>query len=78
MKRNKALNERFKATEDDTSSPSDDAYWKWGMFYFNKDNPDLFVEKKFGVGWTVNFARPGIWLFLFFILVIPLIPMFFM
>lgn len=78
MKRNKVLNERFKATEDDTSSPSDDAYWKWGMFYFNKDNPDLFVEKKFGVGWTVNFARPGIWLFLFFILVIPLIPIFFM
>lgn len=78
MKRSKELNEQFKSADPLESSPGDDKYWKWGMFYFNKDNPDLFVEKKFGVGWTVNFARPGVWIFLIIILVVPLIPMFFM
>lgn len=78
MKRSKELNEQFKDPDNFKSSPGDDEYWKWGIFYFNKDNPDLFIEKKFGVGWTVNFARPGIWIFLLMIIIIPLIPMFFM
>lgn len=37
----------------------DDKYWKWGSFYVNKDDPALFVEKRFGVGFTVNFGRPA-------------------
>lgn len=78
MKRSKALNEQFKELNNMESSPGDDAHWKWGIFYFNKEDPDLFVEKKFGVGWTVNFARPGIWIFLFIVTVVPLLPMFFM
>lgn len=78
MKRSKTLNEQFKELNNMESVPSDDAHWKWGLFYFNKDNPELFVEKKFGVGWTVNFARPGIWIFLFIVIVLPLLPMFFM
>ncbi|WP_199425952.1 DUF1648 domain-containing protein [Thermaerobacillus caldiproteolyticus] len=40
-----------------------DEYWKWGMFYFNRNDPSLFVEKRFGIGLTVNFARPGAWVF---------------
>jgi len=40
----------------------DDRYWKAGIFYFNKDDPSLFVEKRFGVGFTFNMARPSIWL----------------
>ncbi|MBP2071768.1 DUF1648 domain-containing protein [Thermoanaerobacterium butyriciformans] len=39
----------------------DDRYWKGGLIYYNPDDPALFVEKRFGVGWTVNFARPSIW-----------------
>lgn len=78
MKRSKAINEQFKELDSLESSPSDDQYWKWGLFYYNKDNPDLFIEKKFGVGWSVNFARPGIWIFLFIVIVLPLLPMFFM
>lgn len=38
---------------------NDDKYWKWGSFYVNKDDPALFVEKRFGVGFTVNFGRPA-------------------
>ena len=42
----------------------DDRYWKLGQFYFNPDDPAIFVEKRFGVGWTNNFARPVSWLFI--------------
>ena len=37
----------------------DDKYWKWGAFYVNKDDPSMFVEKRFGVGFTINFGRPA-------------------
>lgn len=36
----------------------DDRYWKAGMFYFNKEDPSLFVEKRVSVGFTINFGRP--------------------
>jgi len=36
----------------------EDKYWKGGIFYFNKNDPSIFVEKRFGVGWTINFANP--------------------
>src|SRR5699024_12277234 len=36
----------------------DDMYWKLGQFYVNKNDPALFLEKRFGVGWTINFANP--------------------
>jgi len=36
----------------------EDGYWKGGLFYFNKNDPSIFVEKRFGVGWTINFANP--------------------
>jgi uncharacterized membrane protein len=35
-----------------------DECWKLGVFYFNPDDPVLFVEKRFGIGWTLNFANP--------------------
>jgi uncharacterized membrane protein len=38
---------------------NDDRYWKWGMIYFNPKDPAIFIEKRFGVGWTINFGRPG-------------------
>lgn len=39
-----------------------DTYWKLGIFYWNPDDSNLFLPKRFGVGWTVNFARPMVWL----------------
>ena len=39
----------------------DDRHWKAGIFYFNREDPSLFVEKRFGVGFTFNLARPVIW-----------------
>jgi len=39
-----------------------DKYWKLGLFYVNRDDPAVFVEKRFGVGYTVNFGHPGVWI----------------
>ena len=30
----------------------------------NPDDPSLMVEKRFGVGWTMNMARPAAWMIL--------------
>jgi len=42
----------------------DDRYWKLGTIYYNPEDPAVFVEKRFGIGWTCNFARPMSWVFL--------------
>ncbi len=36
----------------------DNRFWKLGMFYVNHDDPSLIVEKRFGIGWTINFGHP--------------------
>ena len=41
----------------------DDRHWKFGLFYLNKEDPSLMVEKRFGVGWTMNFGHVGSWIF---------------
>jgi uncharacterized membrane protein len=35
-----------------------DECWKLGIFYFNRNDPALFVEKRFGIGWTLNLSNP--------------------
>jgi len=37
----------------------DDRFWKLGMIYYNPDDPSLFVEKRFGIGWTFNLGCPA-------------------
>lgn len=51
----------------------DDEHWKLGQFYFNKDDPTLFIEKRFGIGWTMNFGRPLAWLTIIGLIVLPLL-----
>ncbi len=47
--------------------------WRWGGFvYYAPQDPALFVPKQRGIGQTLNFGRPGAWVFLFVILVLPL------
>ncbi len=43
---------------------NDDRYWYAGSFYNNPDDPALFVPKRFGFGWTLNFGHPQAKLFL--------------
>jgi len=47
----------------------DDQYWKLGIFYVNKNDPSIFVEKRFGVGWSINFGNPTG----YFILFVPIL-----
>lgn len=48
---------------------TEDRFWRLGIFYFNRGDPSVLVEKRFGIGYTVNFARPVAWL----ILLLPLL-----
>lgn len=51
----------------------DDISWKLGVIYFNSKDPSIWVEKRFGVGNTMNMARWQSWAFLIAILAIPLL-----
>lgn len=45
-----------------------DQCWKAGMFYVNPDDPAILVEKRFGIGYTLNFGRPAAWILMMLIL----------
>jgi uncharacterized membrane protein len=51
----------------------DDRYWRWGLIYFNRADPAFLVEKRFGIGYTLNFAHPFAWALLTLFVAIPLI-----
>ena len=42
--------------------PDEEVQWKWGMIYYSKEDPSVFVEKRFGIGSTLNLARWQAWL----------------
>jgi len=45
--------------------------WKWGQFYYNPADSSIMVERRFGIGYTFNFARWQSWVMLGGILVLP-------
>lgn len=45
-------------TEEKITDFDEDSHWVGGLFYVNKNDPSIFVEKRFGVGWTLNFGNP--------------------
>lgn len=49
----------------DITNEDNDVHWKLGVFYVNKQDPSIFVEKRFGVGWSINFGNPVGYLILF-------------
>ena len=53
----------------------DDRFWKAGIFYCNPDDPSLWVEKRYGVGYTLNFSNnKAIWLIIAMSAIFLLIP----
>ena len=50
---------------------SEDRHWKAGFLYVNSSDPALFVEKRFGIGYTLNFGRPASWVLLAAVLLVP-------
>ena len=49
-----------------------DSCWKWGLLYINKNDSALFVEKRFGLGYTLNLGNPWSWVLGSTMLVVPL------
>jgi uncharacterized membrane protein len=62
-------------TLETAGSRSAAAHWRGGIFYVNPEDPELCVNKRFGIGYTLNFGRPEAWVLLGLILLIPLIPL---
>ncbi|WP_300386247.1 DUF5808 domain-containing protein, partial [Clostridium sp.] len=52
--------------ENDNLYKNDDQKWILGMFYFNKNDPAFMIEKRVGVGYTLNFAN---WKSMIFIII---------
>ncbi len=46
-------------------------YWKWGMFYKNPNDPSVWVPKRTGMGWTLNFAHTLAYVYLALIIIAP-------
>jgi len=48
----------------DPSGPAEktpDECWKGGVVYYNPNDPVVFVERRMGFGYTMNFANPWSW-----------------
>jgi len=41
-----------------TNGLADNARWVLGVFYVNREDPSMLVEKRFGVGYTLNLGNP--------------------
>lgn len=50
-----------------------DARWIGGLIYFNPADPALLVEKRMGIGWTMNVGNPRSWVPLIAVAVIVVI-----
>lgn len=54
---------RLEADYMDSAEPlvmeDDDEHWIWGMFYYNKQDKHTMVEKRYGIGTTMNMATPA-------------------
>lgn len=45
-------------TPPDADSRDDDRYWLGGILYYNPDDPDWLVPKRYGLGRTLNLGHP--------------------
>lgn len=41
-----------------TDGLGDNRHWRLGVLYVNRDDPSWLVEKRFGLGYTINFGNP--------------------
>jgi len=57
------------------SDGTPDECWKLGQIYYNPNDPALVVEKRFGVGYTINFGNRASWLVIVLILMIVVVPL---
>ncbi|HEX4001430.1 MAG TPA: DUF5808 domain-containing protein [Candidatus Acidoferrales bacterium] len=48
-------------------------HWKLGVFYVNRDDSALFVPKRFGIGYTLNFGHVAAWVIMALTLLVPVV-----
>jgi len=64
-----ADDEGWETVDNDPSSN-----WKMGIFYYDPDDSAVFVERRLGFGWTLNFGNVASWLILAIILIFAFFP----
>jgi len=52
-----ALIEGDSANRPLTNGLADNTHWVWGMFYVDRQDPSMMVEKRFGIGYTLNYGN---------------------
>lgn len=52
----KAIEEAYESKFEIPLATDQDRNWKYGMFYYNKHDKNTLVEKRFGIGTTMNMA----------------------
>lgn len=52
-----ALVEEGSAQAPLTNGLADNTHWHWGVFYVDRDDPSIMVEKRFGFGYAFNFGN---------------------
>jgi len=73
MPYSKSSKEQFERWHNDISN------WKWGIFYYNAEDPRIWLPKRVPVmGWTLNFAHKAAYLWILILLLLPLLLLFFL
>jgi uncharacterized membrane protein len=54
---------------------TEDRYWIGGVIYVNPNDPALFVERRFGIGYTLNLGNKLSWLIMAPLLFLALLPL---
>jgi uncharacterized membrane protein len=54
-----------------------DDCWKWGIVYYNPDDPAFIVPKRIGFGWDMNFGNRWSWVLAVSLLALPIVIRFF-
>lgn len=57
------------------ASPAPPGSWKWGVFYYNPEDPDLVVPKRTGLGYTLNFGHRASWWILMVLAAVIALPL---
>jgi hypothetical protein len=70
-----AHDDREDACEDRAEDSPPAGRWRAGIFYLNREDPSIFVQKRFGTGYTLNFGQPMAWLLLVVLLIVILVPL---
>ena len=67
---------KLQAEPSESDNTPDDCWCFGGQVYYNPDDPALMVEKRIGLGFTINFGNRLSWAFLGFTAFTMVIPIF--